>query len=59
MKDCKLTLCCIICLSLIVGRFVSAATENPVVSGELKKWHKVTITFTGPETSEAATICGT
>lgn len=27
--------------------------ENEVViSGELKKWHKVTITFTGPETSE-------
>ena len=54
MKDCKLTLCCTICLSLIVGRFVSAATESPVASGELKKWHKVTITFTGHETSETA-----
>ena len=26
-----------------------------VVTGELKKWHKVTITFDGPETSETAT----
>ena len=25
-----------------------------VVSGELKKWHKVTISFTGPNTSETA-----
>lgn len=25
------------------------------VSGELKKWHRVTLTFTGPETSEQAT----
>ena len=32
----------------------SAAAENAVVTGELKKWHKVTITFTGPETSETA-----
>ncbi len=27
-------------------------TENPEVSGELKKWHKITLTFEGPETSE-------
>ena len=25
---------------------------KPVISGELKKWHKVTLTFDGPETSE-------
>jgi len=26
----------------------------PMLSGELKKWHKITITFDGPETSETA-----
>ncbi|MGB3466070.1 MAG: ThuA domain-containing protein [Cyclobacteriaceae bacterium] len=26
----------------------------PVISGELKKWHKVTLSFTGPETDELA-----
>ncbi|MDQ3290325.1 MAG: DUF5060 domain-containing protein, partial [Bacteroidota bacterium] len=28
----------------------------PVISGELKKWHKLTISFTGPNTSETNTI---
>ncbi|MDZ7694239.1 MAG: DUF5060 domain-containing protein [Balneolaceae bacterium] len=26
--------------------------ENPDITGELKKWHKVTLTFDGPEASE-------
>lgn len=30
-------------------------TGDGVVSGELKKWHKVTITFDGPQTSETST----
>jgi len=36
---------------------MSAAAAQPqaTISGELKKWHRVTITFTGPETGEAAT----
>jgi hypothetical protein len=25
---------------------------QPVITGELKKWHKITLTFAGPETSE-------
>lgn len=28
------------------------ASAKPVISGELKMWHKVTFTFDGPETSE-------
>lgn len=28
----------------------------PVVSGELRKWHKITISFTGPNTSEDASF---
>ena len=44
---------CAVCLSLgmvIWSQVVSAGH----VSGELKKWHKVTLTFDGPETSETA-----
>jgi hypothetical protein len=35
-----------------------AALADPAaaeISGELKKWHRVTLTFTGPESSETAT----
>lgn len=33
----------------------TTTTQGPaVVSGELKKWHKVTLSFTGPNTSETA-----
>ena len=43
-----------ICLLLVLNCIAVAAAENAVVSGELKKWHKVTLTFTGPETDETA-----
>ncbi len=33
-----------------------AAQTNMVITGELKKWHKVTLTFDGPLTSEDATF---
>ena len=39
---------------LTVPSVVSAAPSAVEVSGELKKWHRVTLTFTGPETSETA-----
>ena len=29
--------------------------SSPTINGELKKWHKVTLTFTGPETEEMHT----
>ncbi len=41
-----------------VSIFVFPSTDNPdapVPTGELKKWHKITLTFTGPETNETAT----
>jgi hypothetical protein len=38
----------------LVVHSACAAGQGPVVSGELKKWHTVTISFTGPRTSEAA-----
>ncbi len=43
-----------LCIFLAVPRDISAAA--PVISGELKKWHRVTLTFEGPETSEAADL---
>ena len=33
----------------------STSPNGPAPSGELKKWHKVTLTFSGPATSETAT----
>lgn len=30
------------------------ATHAQTVTGELKRWHKVTVTFDGPNTSESA-----
>lgn len=36
--------------------YLFAEISGPaVISGELKKWHKVTLTFEGPNTSESAT----
>ena len=43
--------CYVICI-LFVPLNLNIAGE---ISGELKKWHKVTITFDGPQTSETAT----
>ena len=40
-------------LPWVVSR--AAAAEGGKVRGELKKWHKVTIDFAGPKTSETAT----
>ncbi|MFC1637099.1 DUF5060 domain-containing protein, partial [Planctomycetota bacterium] len=42
-----------ICFALVVGVFSQAAPASQI-SGELKKWHKVTLTFDGPNTSETA-----
>ena len=33
---------------------IAGANDDPVVSGQLKTWHRVTVTFTGPETGETA-----
>jgi Domain of unknown function (DUF5060) len=45
---------CLIVASIIV--FVSlSASPAAEVSGELRTWHKITLTFEGPQTSEMAT----
>jgi hypothetical protein len=42
-----------LCIPLFLTQAFSQAA--PVVTGELKKWHNVTLTFTGPSSSETAT----
>lgn len=45
-------------LTLIAASFLAFCIQTPIVaqqiSGELKKWHKVTLNFEGPQTSEQA-----
>ncbi|MHC4565215.1 MAG: DUF5060 domain-containing protein, partial [Planctomycetota bacterium] len=41
------------CVAVIAAMWSQAASAGQV-SGELKKWHKVTVTFDGPQTSETA-----
>ncbi|MEK7951754.1 DUF5060 domain-containing protein [Luteolibacter soli] len=42
-------------LALVAGAWSERlVAEPPAMAGELKQWHKVTLNFTGPETSEAA-----
>ncbi|MBI2949617.1 MAG: DUF5060 domain-containing protein [Verrucomicrobia bacterium] len=38
-------------LSMLTAASLAAA-ENPIVSGDLKQWHKVTLTFEGPAAQE-------
>jgi hypothetical protein len=45
----------VICFYLVVA-VISFGQKNsgPAISDELKKWHKVTLTFTGPDSNEEA-----
>ncbi len=43
------------CALLICVAVCHPSMASGVVTGELKKWHKVTITFEGPDTGETAT----
>jgi len=52
MQQHKLTLLFTVCF--IFTAVGLCAAEDPVISGEMKKWHKVTLTFTGPQTGEKA-----
>ena len=54
MNHHKLVLLCAICFILVAVCDICGGTKGTVISGELKKWHKVTVTFTGPDTSENA-----
>ena len=54
MKQYRLILTVAICSVFATRLCVFGAANKCEVSGELKKWHKVTLTFTGPETGENA-----
>ena len=47
------TLMRLLCCSLLVMTTLFASAQAPAsIQGELKKWHKVTLVFEGPETEE-------
>jgi len=46
-------LCCIVPIALRAAVGMAAQAE-PVVSGELKQWHRVSVIFVGPDTAETA-----
>ena len=45
---------CVICLVLATECVVIGAEKRAVLSGDLRKWHKLTLTFDGPQTGEEA-----
>ena len=44
----------ILIFALIIGTTLFSCSTSGRVTGELKKWHRITITFDGPATSETA-----
>lgn len=54
MNHHKSVLLCAIGLVLAAVCGSYGATQEADISGELKKWHTITITFTGPDTNEEA-----
>ena len=55
MQRYKFTLLLAICLVIAtVTALPVKGQDSAKISGELKKWHKVTLTFTGPDTNEKA-----
>ncbi|MGD2174153.1 MAG: DUF5060 domain-containing protein, partial [Candidatus Brocadiaceae bacterium] len=54
MRWVRVAICCVVaCLSICPGP-AAGVEEAPVVSGELRPWHRVTLTFDGPRTDENA-----
>ena len=47
-------LLCLISLLFAIESIAAGADRSVAFSGELNKWHNITITFTGPDTSENA-----
>jgi len=43
-------------LCAVLTLMTSCADDRPEISGELRLWHTVTLTFRGPETSESAAL---
>ena len=54
MKRYRLVLLCLISLLFAIESIAAGADRSVAFSGELNKWHNITITFTGPDTSENA-----
>jgi hypothetical protein len=55
MQRYKFHLLITICFAFIVFAALPVKGAEPVIiSGEMKKWHKITLTFTGPDTNEKA-----
>ena len=53
MQRYKITLLLTVCFTLAASAgLLRRSRAAGVISGELKKWHKVTLTFTGPKTNE-------
>jgi hypothetical protein len=53
MQQYKFTFLLAICFIVTLPAGLLGKSEAAgVISGELKKWHKVTLTFTGPKTNE-------
>ncbi len=46
--------CGLLCVAAVVAVSAQKKSGQAVISGELKKWHRVTLTFDGPQSSEDA-----
>ncbi|MFB0523965.1 MAG: DUF5060 domain-containing protein, partial [Phycisphaerae bacterium] len=54
MKNYRYILLLAMCFILIAEDNIFGVAPAPDISGEMKKWHKITLTFDGPQTSEDA-----
>jgi hypothetical protein len=54
MKTTAVAVVCAICLVYLAADAAADSTQPTVITGELKKWHKITLTFTGPQSDETA-----
>jgi len=43
-----------LCISILLCSFSASGASNFSISGELKKWHRINITFQGPQLDESA-----
>ncbi len=52
MKRYRLVLLCLISLLFAIESIAAGTDRSVAFSGELNKWHNITVTFTGPNTNE-------
>jgi Domain of unknown function (DUF5060)/Putative collagen-binding domain of a collagenase len=46
------TIIFIVAIQLVANTLLAQINNTPLITGELKKWHKVTFTFNGPDVAE-------